>query len=209
MLGALPGETRVTARPLAGARFLVLLSPLLVGTLVTIIRGEYTRTPGTPVFVAWALLYTAILLLVSYASVLIYNGVRVALRKGTTVKAWVLLGPVILGVVFTILTGLASLVTADIRPGENYEPYGFPLYWYRSPNPYCNPLTDGRFQCMAEFSISFFLFDALVFVGLYLLLSYFSTLVYNAVPLSKNRRWPFFLPRLPVRDRTESTDAVQ
>ena len=56
-------------------------------------------------------------------------------------------------------------------------------------------------ECQAGFSASYFLTDAVIFVGLYLLLSYASTLVYNAVPMFKNKKWPFFLPKFSVRAR--------
>lgn len=210
MLGALPGETRVTARPLAGARFLVLLSPLLVGTLVALIRRDISA-PGTPVFVAWALLYTALLLLASYASVLVYNGVRVALRKATTVKAWVLLSPLIIGMVFTLVMGLVgrSGPYSTVPIPLPYYTIGFPLPWYRFSIQNCVVSQFAGGQCTAVFSVHSFMLDALVFVGLYLLIFYFSTLVNNAVPIFKKMKWPFFLPRFHVRDGATTAGPMQ
>lgn len=190
---------------------MVLLSPLLVGTLVALIRRDISA-PGTPVFVAWALLYTALLLLTSYASVLIYNGVRAVLRKGTTVKAWVLLSPLIIGVVFTLVMGLVgrSRPYSDVAIPLPFYTVGFPLPWYRFSIQNCvqvSQFAGGR--CTAVFSVYSFLFDALVFVGLYLLIFYFSTLVNNAVPIFKNMKWPFFLPRFPVRDGATTAVPMQ
>ncbi len=149
-------------------------------------------------------MYTILFLLVSYASILVYNGIRVGLRKGTTVNRWVLLRPVIMGVVFTLLTGLVPFILVDRYSTLYFASYGYPLPWRWTPAPNCqqnSQLYQRQVECQAGFSASYFLTDAVIFVGLYLLLSYASTLVYNAVPVFKNKKWPFFLPKFSVRVR--------
>ena len=116
-----------------------------------------------------------------------------------TNRGLVLLGPVIVAVVLTLLTGLLPGLVFDREATLLFRSYGFPFSWYSVPAANClqnSQLYDPRVQCQAGFSMSFFLYDAMIFVTLSLLLSYASTLIYNAVPLFKNKKWPFFLPNV-------------
>lgn len=197
-------------------RTLVLLSPIPVGVLAALVTG--LAYPGTGIlvwrdqFLWWTLLYTILFLLVTYASILVYNGIRVVLRRGTTVNRWVLLRPIIVGVAFTLLTGLVPFIIVERSSTLYFASYGYPFPWRWTPVPNCqqnSQLYDPRVQCQAGFSGYFFLYDALVFVGLYLLLSYAFTLVYNVVPMFKNKKWPFFLPKVSVQDGTGRTGPAQ
>lgn len=187
-------------------RTLVLLSPIPVGVLAALVTGlAYPRTGlWRDQFLWWTLLYTILFLLVTYASILVYNGIRVVLRRGTTVNRWVLLRPLIVAIAITLLTGLFRGLVFDREATNYFTSYGLPFSWRSEPTATCQQYAeqhDPRVVCQAGFSTLFFLYDALIFLGLYLLLSYASTLVYNAVPMFKNKKWPFFLPKFSVRAR--------
>ncbi len=189
-------------------RTLVLLSPTPVGVLAALVTG--LAYPGTGIlvwrdqFLWWTLLYTILFLLVTYASILVYNGIRVVLRRGTTVNRWVLLRPLIVAIAITLLTGLFRGLVFDREATNYFTSYGFPFSWRWEPTATCQQYAeqhDPRVVCQAGFSSLGFLSDMMIFMGLYLLLSYASTLVYNAVPMFKNKKWPFFLPEFSVRTR--------
>lgn len=160
----------------------------------------------------WTLLYTILFLLVSYASVLVYNGVRIVLRRGTTINWWVLLRPIIVAIAITLLTGLFRGLVFDREATNYFIPYGLPFSWRSEPTATCQQYAlqhDPRVVCRAGFSGLSFLYDMLIFMGLYLLLSYTSTLFYNAVPTFKNKKWPFFLPKVSVREGAGRTGPAQ
>ena len=115
-------------------RTIVLLTPVLVGVSASVV--------------------TAILLL-SYARTLAYNGVDFVTRGKTTVRVRLLLFPLPVGLVLTLISGLALVMLLPTTDGPHSALaywFLFPWYfvWYQVPGPTCN-----QFSPLASASRSF------------------------------------------------------
>ena len=111
----------------------------------------------------------------------------------------VLLIPIIVAITIALLTGLFRGLVFDREATNYFTSYGLPFSWRWEPTPTCQKYVqqhDPRVVCQAGFSGLFFLYDMIIFMGLYLLLYYPSVAVYKAVQLFKNKKRPFLLRHL-------------
>ena len=197
-------------------RALLLLSPIIVGTLATAVLplfvypGAYHDPQFTGgLFFIFGVLYASIFMLLSYGAVLTYNVVRLLRKEKLTHKWSGLISPLVLGVAISLLTGLFP---SPLQSDSNGEPYlvfyGFPAAWRWLPTLSCpenavlNYFSElPPLKCQPGFYGTFLAYDILIYIGVFLWLNYALTL-FSTVPPFNSGKWPLFLPRVSARDRT-------
>lgn len=193
---------------------MVFLSPLILGSVATILSAVVTRTLFHADFLGgvWLpllIFYSSIIIMLAYGVVLVENAARVFLRRRLTRGKLDLFSPLLFGAVVGLVVGLLPSPLQLLSDEEDFFTfYGFPFTWRWIPRANCpeNAVLNyfsgmPPLKCLPGYSMSFLAYDVVMYVGLFLWMSYL------AAPF--NEKWPVFLPRVEELDEKTARQRLE
>ncbi len=163
--------------------------------------------------VFWGLASIAISLVACYGIVLVLSLIRIVRRRGLDVGKLVLASPLLIGLVFTLLSASIHTTLVFVFPNRIFTFYGWPFFWYSAPRSDCAPFLQALGEspdkvesaCPSTFFPQGFGLDLLFYLGISLSVGYAVSVVRGIDTELQERSLPFFMPRIPKRRSSKAS----